>query len=198
MKSIDVYFDYASPFAYIAAEVLPTFAERVGLGVRWMPIDQSQLSNYANGLPYSALKRQYVMIGAARSAEYHGVSIQLPKPHPVGSLGALRIAGVALEDPRFAALHTALFRAAWRDQRDISQRDVLADWIAQAGGPVEDWLREADLPETKERLAALTAEAEGRGVFGIPSLFLGDELFWGVDSLPMLEWRAGQAKAGGA
>jgi 2-hydroxychromene-2-carboxylate isomerase len=197
VNSIDVYFDYASPFAYIASEVLPAFSDRAGLAVRWKPIDQSRLSNYANGLPYSTLKRQYVVIDAVRSAEYHGVSIALPKPHPVESVGALRLAVVALEDPRFGELHHALFRAAWRDQRNVSSREVLADCITQAGGPVEQWLRTADGDDAGDRLAALTAEAEGRGVFGIPSLFLGDELFWGVDSLPMLEWRAAQSKPAG-
>ena len=68
MNTVDVYFDYASPFAYLAAEVLPGFGERTALSFRWTPIDLMQLSNYENGLPYSPVKRRYIAIDAARAA----------------------------------------------------------------------------------------------------------------------------------
>lgn len=189
MSTVDVYYDYASPFAYIASEVLPAFSERTGVSLRWNPIDLQKLSNYANGLPYSPVKRRYVAIDAARSAEFHGVRIRVPRPHPVPSLAALRLAVMALEDPRFPELHQALFRAAWRDQRDLSDREVLRGCIARVEGPEEDWMSGADLRETGERLATLTSHAESQGVFGVPALLLGGELFWGLDSLPTLEWR---------
>jgi 2-hydroxychromene-2-carboxylate isomerase len=189
LKAIHIYFDYASPFAYLATELLPAFADRTGVSLCWKPIDLGRLSNYENGLPYSPVKRRYVATDAARSAEYHGVPIRIPKPHPVQSIPALRLAVVALEESRFPDLHQALFRAAWRDQRDVSSRVVLSDCIAQAGGPVEEWLLRADLPETSSRLEAITSGAEVEGIFGVPSMLLDGELFWGLDSLPMLEWR---------
>ncbi len=148
-----------------------------------------QLSNYENGLPYSPVKRRYIAIDAARAAEYHGVPIRVPKPHPVQSSAALRLAVVAVNEPGFLEVHRALFRAAWRDQRDLSSRAVLVDCIAQANGPVDEWLLEAEAPETVARLAAITSEAEARGVFGVPSMLLEGELFWGLDSLEILEWR---------
>lgn len=196
MESIDVYFDYASPFAYIATEVLPVVADRVGVSIRWKPIDLASLSNYAQGLPYSAIKRQYVAVDAARSAEYHGVVIRVPRPHPVQSRAALLLAVTALSDQRFPDLHRALFRAAWRDQRDVSSEAVLADCIRQVDGPAE-WLSGADSSETEKHLADLTSEAESRGVFGVPSMLLRDEIFWGLDSLPTLEWRLNQPMRAG-
>ena len=197
MRTVDVYFDYASPFGYIASEVLPGFAERSGLSLRWQPIDQAKLSNYAEGLPYSPVKRQYVVLDAARSAKFHGVPIRVPKPHPVGSATALRLALVALKEPEFPEFHRALFRAAWRDQRDLSSRDVLSECISEANGSVEEWLLQADLPETIERLGTITSEAEARGVFGVPSMLLDGELFWGIDSLPILAWRLEHPRSGG-
>jgi len=194
MESIDVYFDYASPFAYLASEVLPGFASRAGVSFCWKPIDLTALSNYASGLPYSPVKREYVVLDAARSADFHGVAIRVPKPHPVQSVSALRLAIVALDDPRFADLHRALFRAAWRDQRDLSSREVLSDCIRQVEGPVDEWLLQADDLETADRLAAFANEAESRGVFGVPSMLLRGELFWGLDSLPTLEWRLRQRR----
>jgi 2-hydroxychromene-2-carboxylate isomerase len=189
METLDVYFDYASPFGYIASEVLPGFAGRTSLSIRWKPIDLAQLSNYAEGLPYSPVKRNYVALDAARSAQFHSVPIRVPKPHPVHSMTALRLALVALAEPAFPDFHRALFRAAWRDQRDLSSREVLSDCITQVKGPVEEWLLQADLPETSKRLEMLTSEAEAKGVFGVPSMLLDGELFWGIASLPILEWQ---------
>ncbi len=98
MDPIDVYFDYMSPFAYLAAEVLAGFADRVGVSFCWKPIDLLKLDNYAGGLPYSPLKRQYVAIDAMRSAEFHGVLMRIPEPFPVRSATALRLALVGLTD----------------------------------------------------------------------------------------------------
>ena len=69
-------------------------------------------------------------------------------------------------------------------KQDGSQRRIEA-----AGGPVDEWLALTEAPESATRLAETTAAAEARGVFGVPSLFLDDELFWGLDSLPAFEWR---------
>jgi 2-hydroxychromene-2-carboxylate isomerase len=142
-RPLDVYFDDRSPFAYIAAEVLPDFAERNGLALRWQPTDIMLLGNYSTGLPYSEVKTRYVAVDAMRTAEYHGLEIRMPKPHPVRSGTARRLALVAGGDPRFDRLHRALFRAAWRDQRDLSASDVLRDCIVQADGPADDWLEAA-------------------------------------------------------
>jgi len=186
---LDVYFDYRSPFAYVAAEVLPGFAERHGLELRWRPTDIERLSNYEHGLPYSPVKRRYTAIDAIRTAEYHGVEMRMPKPHPVLSELALRLAIVAGDDPRFGALHRALFRAAWRDQQDLSSLAVLTACIEAVGAPAGEWLARAQHDAAAGALAAIAEEAESRGVFGVPAMFLGEEQFWGLDSLPMVEWR---------
>jgi len=189
LKTVEVYFDYASPFAYIASEVLPDFANRVGISLSWKPINLLQLSNYENGLPYSPLKRRYVVLDAARSAEYHGVPIEAPRPFPVESIAALRLAVAVHSEPGFSDLHKALFRAAWCKQLDISSRQVLADCIAAVEGPVDEWLVQAEQPESIEHINLLTSKAESVGIFGVPSMLLDGELFWGLDSLPVLEWR---------
>lgn len=191
-ETLVVHYDYRSPFAYLAAEVLPGFAAKHELALDWRPTDIGLLGNYASGLPYSEIKRRYVVVDAIRSAEYHGVEIRIPKPHPVESGRALRLAVVAQGDDRFPALHLALFRAAWRDQLDVSRSDVLRGCIEEAGGPVAAWLDAADAPETASAVARIAASAESAGVFGVPSMWLGDEQFWGLDTLPMIEWRLGQ------
>jgi 2-hydroxychromene-2-carboxylate isomerase len=189
LKTVEVCFDYASPFAYIASEVLPQFAKRVGISLSWTPINLLRLSNYENGLPYSPLKRRYVLLDAGRSAEYHGVAIEVPRPFPVDSIAALGLAVAVRSEPGFIDLHRGLFRSAWRNQLDISSRAVLSDCIAAIDGPVDEWLAKAEQPETSEEINSLTSRAESAGIFGVPSLLLDGELFWGLDSLPVLEWR---------
>ena len=188
MKHVVVYFDYISPYAYFAAERLPELAMRSNLELEWKPIELLKLSNYSEGLPYTEVKRRYVMTNAIRAAEFYGVSIAAPKPHPVESIPALHLALAALADPKFQELHSALFRAAWAEQRDVSSSQVLADCVEQVGGSPE-WLAKSGQPGIARVLAENTAEAEAAGVFGAPSMVFEGELFWGLDSFAMLEWR---------
>jgi 2-hydroxychromene-2-carboxylate isomerase len=183
---LDVYFDYGSPFAYFAAELLPALADRHGAELAWKPIAISALGSYVR---YSPMKGQYVVLDVRRSSEYHGIPVATPKPFPVQSGLALLTGLAAHETGLFDALHPLLFRATWAERRDVSSEAVIAELVGKAGGDAADLLARARRPDTAERLAANGAEAEKRGAFGVPSVFLGDELFWGVDSFPQLEWR---------
>jgi 2-hydroxychromene-2-carboxylate isomerase len=186
---LEVYFDYISPFAYFASELVGPLAARHGAEVEWRPLELLRLSNFAGGAPYSGAKRAYVVQDVLRTAEMHGIPVAQPKPFPVQSGLALRVTlaagGAALAD----RLRPLLFRAAWVEERDLADEAVLAGCIARAGGDPALLLEGAGRETTRSELDALTAEAESRGVFGVPSVFLGRELFWGVDSFPALEWR---------
>jgi 2-hydroxychromene-2-carboxylate isomerase len=183
---LDVYFDYGSPFAYFASELLPALAARHGAALAWKPVAIRALGSY---IQYSPVKGRYVVLDVQRSAEYHRIKVVPPKPFPVASALALAVGLAAQDAGLFDALHPLLFRAAWAEQRDVSSEAVLGELIEKAGGTAADLLARARRPDTAERLAANAAEAERRGAFGLPSVFLGDELFWGVDSFPQLEWR---------
>jgi 2-hydroxychromene-2-carboxylate isomerase len=189
---LDVYYDYGSPFAYLASELLPALAARHGATLAWKPLAIGSLASY---IRYSPLKGKYVVLDVQRSAEFHGVPVLPPKPFPVQSGLALRLALAAQDAGLFAKLHPLLFRAAWAERRDVSIEAVLGELITAAGGDPAALLERARRPDTEERLAAHAKEAEARGAFGLPSVFLGDELFWGVDSFPQLEWRLRQLAA---
>jgi 2-hydroxychromene-2-carboxylate isomerase len=183
---LDVYFDYGSPFAYLAAELLPALAARHGAAVAWKPLAIGAIGSYVR---YSPQKGKYVVLDVQRSAAYHGIPVATPKPLPVQSGLALLVGLAAQDTGLFDALHPLLFRAAWAERRDVSAEGVIRELIGKAGGDAAELLARARRPDTSERLAANAAEAERRGAFGVPSVFLGDELFWGVDSFPQLEWR---------
>lgn len=188
-RVLEVYYDYVSPFAYMASHLADSVAERHGCRLVWKPIDLHALSNFASGMPYSSSKRSYVALDALRQAQYHELPIAMPNPFPVQSGKALRIALVAQAEGAFGAFHLNVFDAAWVQSRDIGSAEVLQDVVARSGGDAERWLAEARAPAVEERLRELTEEAENRGVFGVPTIVANDELFWGIDSFPILEWR---------
>ena len=189
-KRLDVFFDYGSPFAYMLWKLLPAVANRAGLAPVWRPIDLLGLESFKGGLPYSIKKRQYVFVDVVRAAEYHGIEIQIPKPFPVESARANRLACTFAGEAHRDALHAAILDAAWAGSRDISDAAVLGSCLEAAGAAPEVWLDAASSADADLALAGNLAAAEAAGVFGVPTMRLGDELFWGIDSLPVLEWRA--------
>lgn len=194
--TVDVYFDYVSNFSYYLAHRLDFGESFEGAALDWKPIDLTALSNYADGMPYTASKRRYVVQDGIRSQSYYEIPTAIPKPFPMESLELARYAALAAKEAGvFAAYHAAAFRAAWRDQRDLSSEDVVAACLREADGDVQALLERARATQTAERARALVDEAEARGVFGVPTLVLGDELFWGNDRLEMLAWRLAQARS---
>jgi len=196
-RTIEIYFDYRSPFAYFLSELIGDVERRHDALALWKPVDIDMLSNFAKGPPYSEVKRAYVVTDAVRTAQYHGLVLRTPQPMEVNSRLALRLALVARQHDAFDTFHHRVFRAAWQEQQDIGAEPVLVECIRAAGGEPAEWLARARSLDVEDRLREFANEAEERKVFGVPTMVFGGELFWGVDSLPQLEWRlAGSPKRG--
>ncbi|HVP28428.1 MAG TPA: 2-hydroxychromene-2-carboxylate isomerase [Myxococcota bacterium] len=187
-RALEIYFDYRSPFAYLLSEVIEEVATRHGVTPVWKPVDLHVLAD-SDQPAYGPSKAAYVVTDARRTAEYYGVPILPPQPFPVSSNLALRTAIVARQHDAFDAFHRAVFRAAWVEQRDIGSEAVLADVIRGVGGDPAAWLARARSLDVDDRLREFSTEARERKVFGVPTMLLDGEMFWGVDSLPQLEWR---------
>jgi 2-hydroxychromene-2-carboxylate isomerase len=185
MKPIEFLFDYASPWAYLASELLER--RLPGASIDWRPIYLRGLETFAKGLPYGSRKLAYIGRDFQRCAEHEGVATRFPDVFPINALYALRGALVALEAGRFAAYHRAMFQAAWRDNRDVSRKEVVVAVAAEAGEDAARFAAALDAPAIKEWLRDATARAEARGVFGVPSFFIGDELFWGHDRMEYVQ-----------
>jgi 2-hydroxychromene-2-carboxylate isomerase len=182
MKAIETYFDYASPWAYLASELMPRKLPSLGAAVIYRPIYLRGLESFAKGVPYTSSKLTYLMRDLARCAEYEGVTLTPPPTFPIDGLHALRGAFVAQDSGAFDRYHRTAFRAAWADARDITKKEVVGTILAEALGSSEATALEAmSIPALKDRLRDATAAAEARGVFGVPSFFVGDEMFWGHD-----------------
>ena len=188
---VDVYFDYVSNFSWYLAHRLDFGDAFAGARLTWKPIHLEGLSHYADGMPYSPQKRRYVVLDGIRSQAFHGIPTRLPDPFPMRSTErARRVALATQESGHFAGFHRAVFHAAWAEQRDIADDAVLADCLRVAGVAVPaTLLARADDDAIALRARGLLAEAEARGVFGVPTLALRDELFWGNDRLDVLRWR---------
>jgi 2-hydroxychromene-2-carboxylate isomerase len=179
--TVALYFDYASPWAYLAAELLER--RLPGVAIDHRPVYLRGLESFAQGIPYTALKLRYIGLDLTRVAAHEQVPIRVPSVFPLNGLYALRGALHTLAHGGFADYHRALFRAAWRDDRDVSSREVVLAVAREAGQDSTAFARALDDPAIKERLKVETAAAAERGVFGVPTFVVGDELFWGQDRM---------------
>lgn len=172
-------FDFISPYAYLAWTQIHALAERNGAEVEPVPVLFAALLNTLGhkGPAEIPPKRAYVFKDAYRKA--HGLSVPIAPPasHPFNPLAALR-AATAIPDRR---LIDALYRATWVEGRRIDLPEVVADVAREAGFfPV---ITDA----VKAQLKANTERALAEGAFGVPTMLVQGELFWGVDALPHLE-----------
>jgi 2-hydroxychromene-2-carboxylate isomerase len=191
---VELLFDYASPWSYLANAIAP--ARLAGAEIVYRPIYLRGLETFAKGLPYCSNKLRYIMRDYARCAEHEGVATTMPAQFPINGLYALRGALAAERLGGFAAYHPRMFAAAWREGRDVSRKEVVCEVARAAGLDEARFAALLDDAAVKEQLRADTAAAEARGVFGAPTFFVGDELFWGHDRLDYVA-RALRA-AGGA
>mgnify|MGYP000471325514 CR=1 FL=1 len=196
---IDFWFDYSSPYGYLASERIEAVAARHDRAVVWHPMLLGAVFKVTGERPLidAPLKGEYSLMDIRRSAREHGIAFAMPELFPIGAVAASR-ATLWLRDHEDAAraaravpLIHALYRAYWRDGRDISTPSSVLDIAADTG--VERAELEAALGErsVKDALRAEVDSSIDRGVFGSPSFAVDGELFWGHDRLEMLErWLA--------
>lgn len=191
-SAIDVYFDFVSPYGWIAAEKIGTVAARFTRPLRWHPILLKATVLDAMGLPpplETPLKGPYLRHDIARSLRYHGLHMAESARFGFSSLAASRAAlwarGAA--PGHLHALILVLYRAHWSDGRDISSADTVLDLVADIGLPRAAAAAALQSDAVKQALIDENAAAIRAGIFGSPTFVVGDEKFWGADRLPMVE-----------
>ena len=132
-------------------------------------------------------KARWMMLDVARKARRLGVPIAPPKTHPFPPLLALRVTHAAPAGAPRARLIDGLFRAVWGESRDISDPAEVAAVAAAAGLDGPELLKEAATDVVKARLRDATDRAVREGVFGVPTVLVDGEIFWGFDDFPHLE-----------
>ena len=177
---VDWYFDFVSPFAYLQGERLASLPPR--LSVRYRPVLFAGLldAHGQKGPAEIPAKRAFTYRFVVWQARKLGIPIKFPHEHPFNPLPLLRLAIACDAAPDQVQ---RIFRFVWRDGR---LPDLPIEWaeLASDMGMPDAEARLSD-PEVKAALRRNTDEAIARGVFGVPTLAVGDELFWGVDATAM-------------
>jgi len=176
----DWYFDFVSPFAYLQSEQLAPLGPR--MSIRYKPVLFAGLlgAHGQKGPAEIASKRAFTYRFCLWQARRLSIPLKFPPEHPFNPLSLLRLAIACDSTPE--AVH-GIFRFVWRDGRLPDLPIEWAELTAELG--LADASARVASPAVKEELRRNTDEAIARGVFGVPTLALGDVLFWGADATQM-------------
>ncbi len=193
-RRIAFLFDFASPNAYLAYRALPPILERTGAELEIVPCLLGGIFKATgNRAPFVAFadvkgKLDYERLEIRRFVARHGLQKFRLNPHfPVNSLMLMRgfVAARALgEGPAYLEMG---LRGMWEEGLKLDDAEILARRVEAAGLDAPALLERAQRPETKQRLADDTEAAVRRGAFGIPTFFVGGEMFFGKDRLAEVE-----------
>ena len=197
-QSIEFYFDISSPWTYLAFHNIQPLAKELKVPIQWKPILVGGIFNSVNPSVYASrenpvpAKLAYMkkdLQDWAREADLK--IIMPPKVFPVNSVKAMRgclwLTQQAGNSPAMLPFATAAFEAYWAREEDISQDDVLADLCEQCGVDVKAFFAGISESAIKDQLKANTEEVIRRGGFGSPTMFVGDDMYFGNDRLPLLQ-----------
>jgi 2-hydroxychromene-2-carboxylate isomerase len=188
-RRLEFFFDYTSPFSYLADTQLPGMARRTGAEIVYRPMFLGGVMHETGNQPPATLpaRAKYLPHDIRRWVSRYGIEFAFNPNFPLQTLPALRAAFAAQDTGVFPRYHAALFHAAWGKPRNLSDPAVLRDVIAEAGLDAEALLAAASSEPLKARLKSATAEAVARGAFGAPTFFVGNEMFFGNDRLDFVE-----------
>lgn len=191
MTSIDYYFSLSSPFSYLGHPTLVEIARRHHVPIRYRPAEFRRIFAATGGLPLHQrppARQAYRLRELKRWSARRGLPIVLhprhhfgPRELPSGVVIAAQRMGIDCDQLAFR-----IMRACWAEERDIADRGVLAGIVGEL--QLEPSIMEvAESSEVAAEFARNTDEALARNVFGAPTYFYGDDMFWGQDRLDFLE-----------
>ena len=189
-KPIEFFFDFSSPYGYMASHLIEDVAKKHGREVTWRPILLGAIFKLTNQSPLVAvpLKGDYSLRDFARTARLHGVPFTMPEPFPFSGVSANRaFYWIDSADPvRARHLAIELYDAAFSGH-DIGSAEAVADIAARLGLERDAVMAGIASPDAKERTRAENDAAVARGIFGSPFIVVDGEPFWGVDRLDQVD-----------
>jgi len=197
MQTVDFYYDFSSTNSYFAAFMLPEICARSGAAIRWLPLHSAALFR-GTGFDVMAMtprKARYLWRDHARYADATGLPFRRPSRFPIKTALALRCVlavdgpGTSDEGRTRMELSQALFGSYWERDENIADPGVLAGLISGIRLDPGAIIDRANSQEIREALREVTSRAAERGVFGVPTFFVEDEMFWGKDRLDFVEQR---------
>lgn len=188
---IDFYFDFSSPYGYLAAEKINTLAAKHGRSVTWRPILLGAVFKLNGQQPLTMIpmKSGYAVRDIARSARFMGLAIKMPSKFPINGVAPTRaFYWLNEKDPTQAQqLALACFRAFFTEDKDISKAEVVAAVAQGLGLSAAEVLDALNSDAVKDITRKAVDAAIAAGVFGSPYIVVDGEPFWGADRLDQVE-----------
>jgi len=189
-KTLEFFFDYSSPYSYLACEQVEALIQRTGAELRWRPFLLGAVFKATGNVPpiTSPSKGMYLAKDLQDWTHYLGLPpFRMPDDFPINSLKVNRLGLVAAEQGRIVPFSKAAFRAAFVHGKNVNDPAVLAELARAAELDPDKALARLENQEIKDALRRNTEEAVSRGAFGAPTFFVGDRMFFGNDRLMFVE-----------
>ena len=193
-KSVDFYFDFASPNAYLSHQVVPGIEERTGTKFNYIPVLLGGIFKATNNKPpmeafFGILnKNEYQSVEMKRFQERHGIDKFKMNPHfPVMSLQIIRGAVGAQHDGYLDKYIDEVLKHMWEEPKKMDDPEVIKEAFIESGFDADRLMNQMQDPDIKAQLIENTENAVKRGTFGIPTFFVGDDIYFGKDTLWQVE-----------
>ena len=193
-KTVDFYFDFASPNAYLSHQVVPGIEERTGAKFNYIPVLLGGIFKLTNNKPpmeafFGILnKNEYQSVEMERFQKRHEITKFKMNPHfPVMTLQITRGALGAQQDGYLDKYISEVLKHMWEEPKKMDDPEVIKEAFTESGFDADKLLGQTQDPEIKAKLIANTEEAVKRGTFGIPTFFVDDEIYFGKDTLWQVE-----------
>jgi len=191
MKTFDFYYDFGSLAAYLAHTQLPKMCAETGASANLLPMllgGVFQATGNVSPMTVPA-KGRYAFMDFKRFADGYGVPLNMNPHFPIITTMLMRMV-TALQtknDPRMQNFMDVVFQAIWVDSLNMNDPAIVGQVLTDAGFDSAALLAMANDQATKDQLKAVTTKAVERGVFGAPSFFVGEEMFWGQDRMEQVK-----------
>ena len=194
MKTLEFFWDPASPYTYLASTQIEALAARTGVQLVWKPFVLGAVFKAAGNQAPATIpaKGKHLFRDVMEWGQFYNVPVTMPNSFPVNGISALRCALVAQRSGKGGEFAKAVMHAHWGEGLDVSSPEVLASVCAKVGLDGPATLAATQDQDIKDELKANTEDAVARGAFGAPTMFVGTQMYWGNDRLQLLEWRLGQ------
>jgi 2-hydroxychromene-2-carboxylate isomerase len=189
-KTVDFFFDVGSPASYLAWTQLPGMCASHGADLVYRPMLLGGVYQATGNVSPATLpvKGRYFQLDYERHARRYGVPFKENVHFPIITLFLMRaVTGIQLRRPeQLQQLLGCVFKALWIDALNLNEPQLTANVLKAGGFDPAEIERLAQDPETKAALKATTDEAVKRGVFGAPTTFIGDQMFFGQDRMDFI------------
>ncbi len=188
-RTLEFYFDYGSPYSYLADTQVEAIAKRSDAALERKPMLLGGVFKATGNHSPAELpaKSKWSAFDMPMWAHHYGVPFNRNPHFPVNTLALMRGAAAAQIDGVFERYHPAMFKAMWVDGRNLNDIKEVAAVLTAAGLDAQKFGQRIQDQDAKDRLKTTSDEAVARGVFGAPTMFVDDMMFFGNDRLPFVE-----------